>query len=112
MVVTALLALTRGPRSAAAVSAARGSLPSAASAMSSDEASEDTLALAEERLAGVAASLSLGTRNFTKWLKTKLLDSLKEVIDNWSKNLLGLHYPVKVRAFLGGEGVWQPSLRR
>ena len=84
MVVTALLALTRGPRSAAAVSAARGSLPSAASAMSSDEASEDTLALAEERLAGVAASLSLGTRNFTKWLKAKhnLLDSFKEVIDN------------------------------
>ena len=64
-------------------------MPSAASAtfvaaMSSDEASEDTLALAEERLAGVAASVSLGTRNFTKLLKTKfkLLYSFKEVIDN------------------------------
>ena len=89
MVVSALLRLTRGPRSAAAVSAARGSLPSAASAMfvaamSSDEASEDTLALAEERLAGVAASVSLGTRYFTKLLKTKykLLYSFKEVIYN------------------------------
>ena len=72
-------------------------MPSAASAtfvaaMSSDEASEDTLALAEERLAGVAASVSLGARYFTKLLKTKykLLYSFKEVIDNLSKNLLSL----------------------